>query len=141
MTDKLTAKQEKFAREVVKCGNQSEAYRKSYNVGKNTKISTVNVKASQLMAKDKIRIRVEELQAKANERCIVTVESLTAELEEARAMAMKEGQAAAMTGASMGKARLHGLDVRKIDMNVSDNLADRVKAARDRAAGNGEKDD
>lgn len=140
MADKLTAKQEKFAREVVKCGNQSEAYRKAYNVGKKTKIATVNVKASQLMATDKIRIRVEELQAKANERCIVTVESLTAELEEARAMAVREKLPSAMTGASMGKARLHGLDVRKIDMNVSDNLADRVKAARNRAVGNGEKD-
>ena len=49
------------------------------------------------------------LRAKSQENVRVTVESLTAELEEARQMAIQQHQAGAMTQAVMGKAKLHGL--------------------------------
>ena len=116
---KLTAKQEKFCQEYIKCGNQSEAYRQAYDVSKNTKDESVWVNACKLMADAKVSQRVYELQEKALERTLVTVESLTIELEEARAMAQDTGQPAAMTSASMGKAKIHGFDVQKHQVEAS----------------------
>jgi len=50
-----------------------------------------------------------ELQAKAQERTLVTVESITQELDQARSLAMNEGQPSAAVTAISTKARLHGL--------------------------------
>lgn len=57
---KLTDKQEKFAQLVVTLGNQSEAYRQAYDVSDDG-ADWITVKASQMMAEDNIRIRVEQL--------------------------------------------------------------------------------
>lgn len=113
---KLTDKQEAFCQAYVKCNNQSEAYRQSYDVGKNTKPKTMWEAACRIMADSKVSARVFELQEIAQERTLVTVESLTKELEDSHAMAKSEKQAAAMTGATMGKAKLHGLDVQNINL-------------------------
>jgi hypothetical protein len=52
------------------------------------------------------------------------VDSLTAELEEARSVAMAEKQASAAVSATMGKAKLHGLVVDKQEQKrVSDDIA------------------
>lgn len=112
----LTAKQEAFARSYVETGNASEAYRQAYNVGVNTKTETVNKRASELLANGEVTGRVAELQSQATERTMVTVESLTLELEEARmkAMADEKGASAAVS-AVMGKAKLHGLLVEKAE--------------------------
>ena len=131
---KLTAKQEKFCQEYIKCGNQSEAYRAAYEVSKTTKPETVWCNSCQLMADTKVSQRVFELQQLAQERTLVTVESLTEELNDSHAMAKKEKQASAMTGATMGKAKLHGLDVHKIDMTLSGNISvDNLEKGRKRA--------
>lgn len=116
---KLTAKQEKFCQEYIKCGNQSEAYRQAYDVSKNTKDKTIWNDAYKLMLNPDVNTRVYELQEKALERTLVTVESLTIELEEARAMAQDTGQPSAMTSASMGKAKIHGFDVQKHQVEAS----------------------
>jgi len=105
---KLTAKREAFAVAYVETGNASEAYRRSFNAEK-TRPHVVHVKASELLADGKVKVRVQELQAQAAERALVTVQSLTQELEEARALALQEGQPSAAVSASMGKAKLHGL--------------------------------
>ena len=119
MGKKLTDKQEAFCLAYVECNNQSEAYKQAYDVGENTKPAGIYVDACKLMASPNKALRVFELQQLVQERTLVTVEYLTKELEEARAMAVQEGQAAAMTGASMGKAKLHGLHVQKIDLRGS----------------------
>lgn len=105
-----------FCQEFIKCGNQSEAYRTAYDVGETAKSEGIWVNACKVMANAKVSLRVFELQELAQERTLVTVESLSKELDEARAMAIKTKQPSAMTGASMGKAKLHGLDVQKIDL-------------------------
>ena len=109
----LTPKQEAFALAYVETGNQSEAYRMAYDVGENTKPETVWKRASELMADGAVAGRVSELKAQAAERLMVTVESLTRELDEARVLAKEVANPAAMTGATMGKAKLHGLLVEK----------------------------
>jgi phage terminase small subunit len=106
---KLTPKQEAFARAYVETGNASEAYRRSFEVGKNTKPESVWVNASKLLSDAKVAQRVEELFARAVERTMVTVDSLTRELDEDRVLARKLDMPSAAITAVMGKAKLHGL--------------------------------
>jgi len=104
----LTQKREAFCLAYIETGNQSEAYRAAFDA-ENMKAETVHKRASELMANGEVKGRIAELQAQAVERALVTVQSLTEELEEARALALREGQSSAAVSASMGKAKLHGL--------------------------------
>ena len=108
MADKLTEKQEAFARYVAEGDTYSGAYRKAYDA-ENMLQKSIHEKASELMANVKVRSRVMELQELAQERTLVTVESLTREYEEARLKALEDGQAAASVSATTGKAKLHGM--------------------------------
>ena len=76
---KLSVKQEKFCNSYLEFGNASDAYRNSYNC-LNMKPETINVKASQLLKKDKIRIRVEELQLELKKKTAITKERVLEEL-------------------------------------------------------------
>ena len=106
----LTAKQEAFCRAYIETGNASEAYRRSYDVGADTKPETVWQEASRMMADPKVGARVQELLADARQLALVSVGSLTDELEKARAKAMAEAKgASAAVSAIMGKAKLHKL--------------------------------
>lgn len=132
---KLTAKQEKFCQEYIRCSNQSEAYRTVYNVKKDRKPEYVWTDACVLMANPKVAQRVFELQQLAQERTLVTVESLTNELNENRDFAKQQKQPAAMTSATMGKAKIHGLDAQKIDMTIKASVeqVDNLEKGRERA--------
>lgn len=70
--------------------------------------------ATRLKANESVSDRVKELQAQGAERALVSIESLTEELEEARRLAMADEKgASAAVAAVMGKAKLHGLLVEK----------------------------
>jgi len=112
MATNLTPKQEAFVQAYLTTGNASEAYRLAYDA-EGMASASINVQASKMLATPKIALRVQELQAIAVERALVSVQSLTEELEEARALALQEGQPSAAVSASMGKAKLHGLLVDK----------------------------
>lgn len=105
----LTPKQETFCQKYIETGNASEAYRQAYNAA-NMKPETVAVKASELLSSGKVSVRVQELRRHVAQRHAVTVDSLIAELEEARQVAKGKEQGAAMVQATMGKAKLAGLD-------------------------------
>lgn len=105
----LTIKQEAFAQKYVETGNASEAYRQAYNAGA-MKPSTINVKACELLANGKVAARVTELRGKLETVHGVTVATLIAELEEARQVAKAREQGSAMVQATMGKAKLAGID-------------------------------
>ena len=108
MTRSLTPKQERFALLYIELGNASEAYRQSYDAPR-MKPTTVNRKAKELLDNGKIAARIEGLQAAARKRHEVTVDSLTADLEDDRKLAHKANQAGAAVSATLGKAKLHGL--------------------------------
>ena len=72
MSKKLTPKQRKFCEEYVTTGNGSEAYRRAYDVGVNTKIETIKVKASHLLAQDNISTTIAELQKQQAEKFEIT---------------------------------------------------------------------
>lgn len=75
----LTPKKKKFADEFVKCGNQSEAYRRAYNT-KNMKPETITEAASKLMQDYDVTTRVKELQGKIEKKNILTAQQLQEEL-------------------------------------------------------------
>ena len=118
---KLTIKQEAFARAYVETGNASEAYRRAYNA-ENTKQEIVAVRACELLAHSKVSVMVQQLKDQAAERHAVTVDSLVNELEEARiaALTAESPQSAAAVSATMGKAKLMGLDKQILDLKSSD---------------------
>lgn len=117
----LTPKQEAFALAYVETGNASEAYRRAYNAG-NMKPEVIANKASALLKRGDVRVRVEMAQAKAVERHETTVDDILRELEEARALAAggEKPQPAAMVAASMGKAKLLGMLTDKTEVTGKD---------------------
>jgi len=74
-TQRLTPKQEKFCQEYIITGNKSEAYRNSYSAG-NMKSETINNKAYQLMLREDIRARVEQLQNELKKRNEITLDKV-----------------------------------------------------------------
>ena len=106
---KLTDKQEKFVQKYIECGNQSESYRHAYNA-KNMKPATVNRAAKEVYDNPNVAARIKELQAQARKRHDLTIDDLIAELEEAREFARECRQSGTFVTATMGKAKLLGLD-------------------------------
>ncbi len=80
---KLTPKQEKYVQELIKGKSQRQAYKAAYNA-KNMSDKTIDVKASQLLKRDKVRIRYEELRNKVIERtenkAVITAEEIIKEI-------------------------------------------------------------
>ena len=114
---KLTPKQAAFCCAYIETGNASEAYRQSYNTAK-MKPETVNRTAKQLLDNRKIAARLDELREEHAKRHEITVDTLVAELEEARKLAFETDKAAAAVSATMGKAKLLGLVVEKQETNI-----------------------
>ena len=75
----LTPKQEKFLHKYLECGNASDAYRFAYDCSK-MKDATVNVKASELLTKGKITVRLSELQGELKEKSDITKEQVLDQL-------------------------------------------------------------
>lgn len=105
----LTLKQQKFCRAYVETGNASEAYRRAYDT-ENMSGSTVNNEAYKLLQRPDITARIAEIELQAAERHKISVDSLIAELEEARQLARETLNPTALQSATMNKAKLLGLD-------------------------------
>ena len=109
---------EKFAQEIAKAKTATAAMAAAgYSDPRNSTRLTKN---------DEIRKRIEELQQRGAARAEVSVASLLSELEEARLLALKLGQASARQ-CSMGKAKILGLiiDRREVgDVGAFDDLTD-----------------
>lgn len=105
----LTPKQERFCQLYVETSNQSKAYRGAYDTSRMND-SSVHRKAHEVMHNVKVTARINELMAEHAERHRMTVDDLLAELEEAREFARGVGQSGTLVTATMGKAKLLGLD-------------------------------
>lgn len=116
-----TAQHEKFCLIWHETGNKSEAYRQSHPSSARWKDETVHNKAYALSKRGEILARYEQLQADALTKHDVTVESLLEELEEARgiALAAETPQTSAAVSATLGKAKLVGLDKQIIEQKIS----------------------
>lgn len=104
----MTPKQSAFVREYVIDHNGTQAaIRAGYSP------HTANEQAAGLLAKPSIQEAVAALEAQHQERCAVTVESLSDMLTKDRKLAHSLGQAGAAVSATMGLAKLHGLIIAK----------------------------
>lgn len=112
----LTPRQENFCHYFLETGSQSEAYRMAYNVGPDTLDKTVHEAASRLANDSKVSARIAELREGLREEARITRMDLIRELEEARALAVKQEQYAGMINATMGKSKILGYDKQTIDL-------------------------
>lgn len=117
----LTPKQESFCQKYIELGNASEAYRQSYDAD-DMNTNTVNRKAKELLDNGKITARVEQIKREHKKRHNMTIDDLLLELEEARqaALGAENPQSSAAVAATMGKAKILGLDKQVIDHTSSD---------------------
>ncbi|MBA6134670.1 MULTISPECIES: terminase small subunit [Pseudomonas] len=116
---RFTDKMELFCLAYVETGNASEAYRRSYNTS-NMADKTAQREGYNLLQNPLVQARIEELRIKVMERHEITVDTLLAELEEARLLGKETGKASAMVTASMGKAKLLGLDKQIVELTGKD---------------------
>jgi hypothetical protein len=104
----LTPKQHRFVQEYLQDHNGTQAaIRAGYSE------STARQQGSRLLTDPRVMAAVRAGQKKVAKKAEVTVDSLMAELEQARKLALKEKQASAAVTATMGKGKLAGLLVEK----------------------------
>ena len=122
MMRKCNAQEEVACQALVRGVTQADAYREAYPRSQKWKPLSVAAKASELFAREHVAARMAELREKTAKRNQITVDTLLAELEENRqaALCAETPQAAAATAATMGKAKLLGLDKQVIDHTSSD---------------------
>jgi phage terminase small subunit len=110
-------RREAFARELAKGKTQVEAYASAG-------YKSNDGHAARLAGNGRIKARVAELQGKAAERAVVTIETIAAQLDEDRRLAHERGQAGAAVSASMAKAKLYGLVVEKRDVDIAHHIGE-----------------
>lgn len=104
----LTPKQQRFVQEYLQDHNGAQAaIRAGYSE------SAARQQGSRLLTDPRVLAAVRAGQKKVAKKAEVTVDSLMAELEQARKLALKEKQASAAVTATMGKGKLAGLLVEK----------------------------
>jgi phage terminase small subunit len=113
MTTLKNSRHELFAQEIAKGRAQREAYQAAGYLTKSD--GATDASASRLLSNAKVANRIRELQTEAAKSIEVTVNSLIAEAERARALAESKDQASAMVSAIALKARLAGLLIDKTE--------------------------
>ena len=109
----MTIKQELFAQAYIETGNASEAYKRAYDTQANA--NTINRKASQLLKHPEVIKLLADLQAIHRQRHTITIDDILQELEQSRLLALENIQCSAAISATMGKAKLLGLDKQVIE--------------------------
>jgi phage terminase small subunit len=122
------ARHEAFAQHLAKGLSASEAYIKAGYADSRSA-------ASRLLTNVNIKARLAELQSRAAERTIVTVEDIAKQLDEDREFARTNGAAAAAVSATLGKAKVLGLIVDKAEnVNLNYDVTDEPDTEADWAA-------
>ena len=105
--DELKPRQQKFVDEFI--ANQGNATKAAISAGYSEKYAGAN--ADKLLKNTKIDAAIKERRIEHKERNNVTIDSLVAELEEARlkALAAETPQSSAAIAATLGKAKLLGV--------------------------------
>ena len=111
--DRLTIKQERFARKYVSNGgNASQAYRDVYNASKMSEKS-IGRMAHAVKENLKVAAKIEEIKAEQSDFQQITLEEVGAGLRRAATLAEKTGNTTAMASALEKLGRLAGLFVEK----------------------------
>jgi phage terminase small subunit len=110
MTALANAKHERFAQELAKGKTADEAY-----VIAGYKENRGN--AATLKAKQNILDRILELQSRAADKAVVTIQDIAIQLDEDRTFARSVNSASAAVAATLGKAKVLGLVVDKSELS------------------------
>lgn len=125
----LTPKQEAFCLVYVETGNASEAYRRSHDVGADTKPESIWQSASRVLSDLKVQSRIQALQDIAAERAGVTKERVLRELAKIGfadiRKAVRWGEGLSVTDAESGEARI----VNGVSLVGSEEIDDDTAAA------------
>jgi len=127
---KLTVKQEKFAKEYVKCGCASEAYRHAYNTSR-MKDKSIHELSCRLLADVKVSSRVDQLKVKASKRHEITLDKMLEMFLEDRDQAKALDQTSVAISADNSIAKMLGHMIerseKKIDIEHKVELIEQTK--------------
>ena len=115
--NKLTAKQEDFAQQIVKGSTQADAYRTAYSA-QDMLDKTIWVKASELMANGKVTGRIEELRLPVIKEAQLTLKSHLDNLLEIREHAVEDRNWSAAVSAETARGKAAGLHTGKAIMSI-----------------------
>lgn len=115
---KVTPKEHRFCILFVETGKKAKSYQEAFQNYK-TSPAVLWRRAERLLSYPKIQNQIQELRDRIMAKHDVTVDSLVEELEEARKAALSADtpQAGAAVSATMGKAKLCGLDSQKVEVS------------------------
>lgn len=117
MADTLTPKQEAFCQAIVSGLSQADAYRKAYDA-KAMKPAVIQNKASLLMKRGEVRVRIENLRKPVIEKLQYGLEQAMAEAADAFAVSKAKEQGGAMVAAVQLRAKLNGLLVDRSEVRT-----------------------
>lgn len=103
---KLTPQRENFARHVVMGYTAAGAYRRAFVVDDDTKPSTVWNNAYMLMANKEVKARIAELTAQANEKAMISRNSMLEEMGFNRSISLDHGKFSVAASSSLARARV-----------------------------------
>lgn len=118
----LTAKEEKFVQGLISGLSQRQAYKSAYNTN-GMKDNTIDVRASELFAKSKIRVRHKELLKESENKAIITKDELLSKAVLAlnKALGLEESEIAVN---EFGKVK--ELKVKKFNANAVSQLIEKI---------------
>ena len=125
MSNILTTKEEIFVQCLVEKKSQREAYKFAYNC-ENMKDESIDVKASNLFKKDKIRLRYEELINELKQQMFYTVEKANDDLnwiklkakEDIENRGIKQAKANTYLGAVKQQIELNGITIKEAKKDI-----------------------
>lgn len=124
----LTQKQEAFCIAYIETGNASEAYRRSYAADKMAE-STIWRKAKEVLDNGKVAARIAELRAPAVKNAQITLEQHLNDLKRLRDLAESNEKYGPAIQAEMARGKASGLYVDKVEVSLTDGLAERLARA------------
>jgi phage terminase small subunit len=126
----LTPKQEAFAKAYIELNNGTEAYKAAYKP-KSVLANVIAVKASIVLANEKVAERIKELRSVGAEKACMTLKSHLDDLERLRDAAEQRGQFAAAISAEIARGKAAGVHIEqtKVDVTHHDDNEDARAAA------------
>ena len=133
----LTTKEEIFVQRLIEGDSQRSAYKFAYNCEK-MKDESIDVKASNLLKKDKIRLRYEELKNELKQKMFYTVEKANDDLEWIKLKAkedieyrgIKQANATTYLGAVKQQIDLNGITIKEAKEDVDNVIKFEIVGAR-----------
>ena len=116
----LTAQQELFAQEYVKCGNATYSYKKAYPKSLKWKENSVYINASKMLADTKVSLRVKELQKELADKNLWTKENSIQILRRIAYGDIEDVRPSDRTNAVKELNKMHGYEINKMDHTSSD---------------------